>query len=174
MRKLSTSSSDLIADAVRRRMIADVPLGAFLSGGHRLVHGGGPHAGAVGTAGTHLHHWLSRRPATTKPGMPRLSPGIWERTIPSSTSSRSTLGTLFRDWRSAGMNPSPIRRRSPTFLVSELTRQHVTVALSGDGGDELFAGYNRYLWAERLWRKSRLMPRSLRTLAASRHTRRAQ
>jgi asparagine synthase (glutamine-hydrolysing) len=52
----------------------------------------------------------------------------------------------------------------PTYLVSELTRRQVTVALSGDGGDELFAGYGRYFWAANLWGKVNAIPRFLRHL----------
>lgn len=54
----------------------------------------------------------------------------------------------------------------PTHLVSRAARQHVTVALSGDGGDELFGGYNRYLWGASLWNKASRVPFALRQLMA--------
>ena len=52
----------------------------------------------------------------------------------------------------------------PTYLVSRLARNTVTVALSGDGGDELFCGYNRYLWGNKIWSKVAWMPFQLRSL----------
>jgi asparagine synthase (glutamine-hydrolysing) len=55
----------------------------------------------------------------------------------------------------------------PTFLVAEMTRRHVTVALSGDGGDELFGGYDRYIWAAKLWGTMGQIPVRLRKLGQS-------
>jgi asparagine synthase (glutamine-hydrolysing) len=54
----------------------------------------------------------------------------------------------------------------PTYLVSKLARSHVTVSLSGDGGDELFAGYHSYAFGNQLWRRAAPIPRWLRTSGA--------
>jgi asparagine synthase (glutamine-hydrolysing) len=54
----------------------------------------------------------------------------------------------------------------PTLLVSRLTREHVTVCLTGDGGDEVFAGYNRHFWVPALWERIRILPQGVRAVAA--------
>ena len=135
---------DEVDAAVRRRLVADVPLGALLSGGidssdRRRGDGAG-----VGRAGADVHGRLRRRRATTSA---RYARAVAERYGTEHEELVRRAGR--RRARCRGSPPrstsrSATRRRCRRFLVCEAARRHVTVALVGDGGDEAFAGYERY------------------------------
>lgn len=154
----------LLADAVRRRMVADVPLGAFLSGG------------VDSSVVTALMQATSERPVRTftigfaedgydearhaRRVAEHLGTEHTEMTV-SPTEARDVIPRLPRIYDEPFADASQI----PTMLLSAVTRRHVTVALSGDGGDELFAGYTRHAVAPRLWDRLAPIPQPLRAAA---------
>jgi len=154
-----------LSKAVQGQSLADVPLGAFLSGGvdsstivalmqrqssqrvktftigfDEAGFDESPHARAVADQLGTDHHEM------------RVSSKMAQDVIPS-------LSWMYDE-------PFADSSQIPTHLVCKAARQHVTVALSGDGGDELFGGYNRYFWGSRVWAKFSWMPLPARQLMA--------
>jgi asparagine synthase (glutamine-hydrolysing) len=156
---------ELLKDVVRRRMIADVPLGAFLSGGID--------SSIIAT----LMQIQSTQPIKT------FSIGSYEPEYDESKQAEQIakhLGTDHTTWKISDKEAQSIipyiaefydepfgdASQIPTYLVSKMARQFVTVTLSGDGGDELFAGYNRYWVAHRYWPIAKKIPVGLRNVGA--------
>ena len=155
----------VLAEAIKGQSMADVPVGAFLSGG------------IDSSTVVALYQKYSSAPVRT------YSIGFEEKGFDEAQHAKAVaehLGTVHHEHyvtvREARdvipllptMYDEPFADSSqiPTFLVSRYARKEVTVALTGDGGDELFAGYRRHYLAPRLWRQMNNVPLPLRSLAA--------
>lgn len=151
----------LFIDSLAGQMVADVPLGAFLSGGID--------SSAVVT--------LMQRQSSRK--IQTYAIGFEDKAFDEAQHARAVAAHLGTDHTELYVNeqdalsvvpklphvycePFADSSQIPTFLVTQMARQHVTVALSGDGGDELFGGYTPYQFMPKIWRVLQKIPQPVR------------
>lgn len=160
-----STTSKILSKAVKGQMISDVPLGAFLSGG------------IDSSTIVALMQEQSQRPIKT------FTIGFEENDLDESSHAAKVAKHLGTDHNEIFITDSEARdvipnltwlydepfadsSQIPTYLVCQSARQHLTVALSGDGGDEIFGGYNRHIFGPKLWRGLSFLPNNMRKIIA--------